>query len=645
MVLTAVFRLNPIKALDSYLHSPELIDRLEGVLCARRYYEPRLVHALALCQQRLRHNNLSQAVAERDGQIASLNQAVTERDGQIAGFTQAVAERDRQIANLNEAMAERDGQIAGFTQAVAERDGQIASLSQAVAERDGQIASLNEAMAERNWQIDSVNQAMAGRDRQIANLNQAMAERDGQIAGFTHAVAEHDRQIARFTQAVAERDGQIASINQIVNERDGQIIILNQAATERNGQIGALNQVVTERDEQIATLNQVVVGRDTQISEIYRSTSWRITTPLRLTRRMSRALTDPAERYALLKSAYWHLPEFLRHRLHAQRASYVAAHWNAGKQQNKVSESRVVVPLALPEWVKMAQSSAKVVVIPCAFEFDELVNQRPINAAKYFANRGYLVLFIAWQWGRKDELTKGCSAVWPGVYQVPMFEFVDLYKLLSPKQVDAQYLVTLPAKVLVDCVIGLRNKGYAIVYDVMDDWQEFFNSGQAPWYERQVEEQLVLQSDVVSCVAPALVKKFANIRNDILLIGNGYSADVIGREYRGIAQTTGAKRPVVGYFGHLTDAWFDWKLVFDLAARHGNVRFEIIGYGEPQWVRDQARRFDNLTLVGKVHPSELSAYVRHWRAGIIPFVEGPLSRAVDPIKIYEYIYISDCLCL
>lgn len=70
------------------------------------------------------------------------------------------------------------------------------------------------------------------------------------------------------------------------------------------------------------------------------------------------------------------------------------------------------------------------------------------------------------------------------------------------------------------------------------------------------------------------------------------------------------------------------------------MQFEIVGYGEPQWVRDQARSVDNLVLVGKVHPSELNTYVRHWSASIIPFVEGRLSLAVDPIKIYEYIYFG-----
>lgn len=44
--------------------------------------------------------SLSQALAERDGQIVNLNQAVAERDGQIASLNQAVAEREGQIAVL-----------------------------------------------------------------------------------------------------------------------------------------------------------------------------------------------------------------------------------------------------------------------------------------------------------------------------------------------------------------------------------------------------------------------------------------------------------------------------------------------------------------------------------------------------------------
>jgi len=55
--------------------------------------------------------------------VANLSQAVTERDEQIAYFNKVIVERNEQITNLNQAMAELNGQIASLNQVVAERDG------------------------------------------------------------------------------------------------------------------------------------------------------------------------------------------------------------------------------------------------------------------------------------------------------------------------------------------------------------------------------------------------------------------------------------------------------------------------------------------------------------------------------------------
>ncbi|MCL6478020.1 MAG: glycosyltransferase [Peptococcaceae bacterium] len=175
--------------------------------------------------------------------VANLSQTIAEHDGQIASLTCAMAERDEQIANLNQAMAERDKQIANFSHAVAERDAKIASLSQAVAEQDGQITSLSHAVAERDGQIANLSQAVAGRDEQIANLNKAVAGRDVQIAN------------------------------------------LNQAVSERDGQIASLSQMIADRDRQINELEQIYKGQVQRLEEVllsvYRSRSWRITAPLR----------------------------------------------------------------------------------------------------------------------------------------------------------------------------------------------------------------------------------------------------------------------------------------------------------------------------------------------------------------------------
>ncbi len=121
----------------------------------------------------------TQAVTERDGQIASMSQAVAERDGQIASLSQAAAERDGQIASMSQAVAERDGQIASLSQAAAERDGQIASLNQAVTERDGQIAALHNSTSWRMMRPLRAVVHQLKRVRRVAELAMPAIKRGG----------------------------------------------------------------------------------------------------------------------------------------------------------------------------------------------------------------------------------------------------------------------------------------------------------------------------------------------------------------------------------------------------------------------------------------------------------------------------------
>ena len=416
---------------------------------------------------------------------------------------------------------------------------------------------------------------------------------------------------------------------------------LNTILAERDEQNASLTQSIAERDEQNASLTQSIAERDGKIQSVLSTYSWRMTLPLRLINRLAQAIASQERRYALLKSVYWRLPEQLRHQLNRQRHAYVARrlHHNFALNQGG-DHSSVFHAMEQREWLVRANQAERIAIIPCGFEFDELVNQRPINAAKYFAAHGYLVLFVAWQWSPNDTLSKGFGEVWPNVYQVPLFDFVSKAEMLCQPRKLSLFLVTMPAPTLVDLIPSLRQRGLAIVYDIMDEWEAFFHVGQAPWFKKPIEDSLVLQSDYVCAVSPSLRDKFTALRLDISVIGNGYTPDVIGVEHKGIAGTQRSDERVIGYFGHLTDAWFDWRLVFHLAKIRTDLTFEIIGYGEPGWVRQESAALPNLRLLGKVLPDDLHRYTSRWSAGIIPFVEGVLAEAVDPIKIYEYLYFG-----
>jgi hypothetical protein len=93
--------------------------------------------------------------------------------------------------------------------------------------------------------------------------------------------------------------------------------------------------------------------------------------------------------------------------------------------------------------------------------------------------------------------------------------------------------------------------------------------------------------------------------------------------------------PVIGYFGHLTDKWFDWPLMIATAQRYPAYRFELAGHQYPA----NLKLPPNIQLLGLVGHAELAERSRGWSVALIPFKNGPLADAVDPIKIYEYLHL------
>jgi glycosyltransferase involved in cell wall biosynthesis len=99
-------------------------------------------------------------------------------------------------------------------------------------------------------------------------------------------------------------------------------------------------------------------------------------------------------------------------------------------------------------------------------------------------------------------------------------------------------------------------------------------------------------------------------------------------------RTTGGS-PVIGYFGHLTEKWFDWPLMIATAQRYPAYRFELAGHQNPADLKLPS----NIELLGLVGHADLAERSRSWSVALIPFKNGPLADAVDPIKIYEYLHL------
>jgi glycosyltransferase involved in cell wall biosynthesis len=270
--------------------------------------------------------------------------------------------------------------------------------------------------------------------------------------------------------------------------------------------------------------------------------------------------------------------------------------------------------------------------------FTESEGQRPTRLARELARRGIVVAFVYWRWDRTPPRQ---SQSFPQVVQIPIDTFLEHYKpvLASPEMArfDRVFLMEFPHPSLWRMVNLANAYGWRTVYDVIDDWEEFQKVGQADWYSPSVERYLVDNADLTAVTCDALEEKVARMsegRARVVRLANAIEADAFSPPEAPAAVARGDV--TVGYFGHLTDAWFDWDLVTALARRRPLWKFHLIGYGQPGGLGVPP----NVLLLGKVEHRMLPAYAANWDVAIIPFRPSALSRAVDPIKVYEYLALG-----
>jgi glycosyltransferase involved in cell wall biosynthesis len=291
-----------------------------------------------------------------------------------------------------------------------------------------------------------------------------------------------------------------------------------------------------------------------------------------------------------------------------------------------------------------------IAIVQCAVPFSPALNQRPISYARYLADHGTTVLFAEmWRCPEADIHATG-EEVYPGVFTIPFYPFaatiVHTFQDNADRIAEASrgknslYFCTLPSHQVKDVIRPLRARGYHIHYDVMDDWEEFLRGGEGHWYSVAVEREVLLLADSVTAVSDGLAQKFHRLRPDLAVVRNGYQPAALACE-----QFVAAKAPlqlpkVVGYFGHFSDAWFDWDTVFYAARERPDLEFELIGYGLSDQSRDRMSAFPNIRFLGLVPLKRLHRYAKNWWAGIIPFRPSAVSTAVDPLKIYEYLHLG-----
>lgn len=256
---------------------------------------------------------------------------------------------------------------------------------------------------------------------------------------------------------------------------------------------------------------------------------------------------------------------------------------------------------------------------------------RPIRLTRSLEAMGIPVLFNFHRWKETDHIPPYDGGL---VFQSPIDktpEFVDCMVRSDLGKTRGVFVVSYPHPTVCRLINLANANGWATIYDCRDDWEEFEKVGMAKWYRSSVEKYVVNNCDTTCCVSRPLQEKLSGFTTtrQVRLSPNAYDPAFLAEGYR--HEPDGPPR--IGYFGHLTDRWFDWESLRWIAAQRPQYQFEIVGHAAPKKLDLPA----NVTLLGaKTHP-EICQIAARWNVGIIPFKIGPLADGVDPIKIYEYL--------
>jgi glycosyltransferase involved in cell wall biosynthesis len=145
-----------------------------------------------------------------------------------------------------------------------------------------------------------------------------------------------------------------------------------------------------------------------------------------------------------------------------------------------------------------------------------------------------------------------------------------------------------------------------------------------------VEARLIREADLVCATAGLLAERPREVSPQVLLLPNG--VDLAAFPAPAAVRQTGSPA-AVGYVGAL-GPWFDVEAVEAAARAFPDWRFQLAGQVEDPEVAALAG-LPNLETVGEIPFTDVPSFLAGLDVALVPFRDLPLTRAVDPVKLYE----------
>lgn len=166
-----------------------------------------------------------------------------------------------------------------------------------------------------------------------------------------------------------------------------------------------------------------------------------------------------------------------------------------------------------------------------------------------------------------------------------------------------------------------------VIYDAVDEPKEEFSS----WYAYY--PAILKRADLIFASAKSIYEHLSSFHPHVHLVPNG--VDNAHFSSLNLPRPTDLPRGkiIIGYSGAIAP-WLDWDLLKFVIDKNPHLLFVFVG-GLFQMEKFPLRTSNSFYL-GLKRYSQLPAYFKHFRIGLIPFKRTEMTRGCNPIKLYEY---------
>jgi GT2 family glycosyltransferase/glycosyltransferase involved in cell wall biosynthesis len=305
---------------------------------------------------------------------------------------------------------------------------------------------------------------------------------------------------------------------------------------------------------------------------------------------------------------------------------------------------------------RLASQSADILLFNI-IEWEHLT-QRPHHLARQLSSRGHRIFWIDVHFRPHSRLHSKASIreFEPGIFHVALpvakgsiytvkwTERILATMEIAIDQMRTRYCVENAIQLVhfpkwLPLVSRLRTRfSWPVVYDCLDDHKSF--SSLYGLESAEFEDDLGRNCDLLVTCSHLVHDERRHLNRNTVLVPNGCDYDVFSSAVPG-GLLAHLPRPIVGFFGAFAD-WLDFDWIEEAASRFPLWSFVYIG--RPCFASATAsRRWQKLSKAANIHvfpqalPNVLASYLSEFDVCTMPFQNLPMTRGMNPVKIYEYL--------